>query len=159
MGSSHLGDGHPLPHRVVRQKDANLRRFRHCRESVAPCRRASGYGADAEIWDLHTSSGGWFHPLHIHLGDFQILSRNGRAPFAYERGPKDVAYIGPDELVRVIMKFERRGRYMVHCHNLPHEDHDMMGQFRVGLGPDDADPHDPIEAAEPYVDTYPPDPA
>lgn len=83
---------------------------------------------DVEIWDLHTSSGGWYHPLHIHLGDFQILSRNGRAPFAYERGPKDVAYIGPDELVRVIMKFERRGRYMVHCHNLPHEDHDMMGR-------------------------------
>ena len=22
---------------------------------------------------------------------------------------------------------------MVHCHNLPHEDHDMMVQFRVGL--------------------------
>lgn len=45
---------------------------------------------------------------------------------------------------------------MVHCHTLPHEDRDMMGQFRVGLGQDDADP---IEAAEPYVDTYPPDPA
>ncbi len=24
------------------------------------------------------------------------------------------------------------GRYMVHCHNLPHEDHDMMVQFAVG---------------------------
>ena len=23
------------------------------------------------------------------------------------------------------------GRYMVHCHNLVHEDHDMMGQFEV----------------------------
>jgi heme/copper-type cytochrome/quinol oxidase subunit 2 len=24
------------------------------------------------------------------------------------------------------------GRYMIHCHNLTHEDHDMMTQFRVG---------------------------
>ena len=32
------------------------------------------------------------------------------------------------------MKFEprTRGRYMVHCHNLSHEDHDMMLQFSVG---------------------------
>ncbi len=107
-----------------------------------------------EMWDLHTSSGGWFHPLHIHLVDFQIVSRNGRAPFAWERGPKDVAYVGPDEKVRVLMRFDREGRYMVHCHNLPHEDHDMMGQFRVGQ-PGNPDPHDPITAVEPCLDTYP----
>lgn len=107
-----------------------------------------------ETWDLHTSSGGWFHPLHIHLVDFQILSRNGRAPYAYERGPKDVAYVGPDEKVRVLMRFDRQGRYMVHCHNLPHEDHDMMGQFRVGPAVD-PDPHDPIAASVPVLDTYP----
>jgi hypothetical protein len=28
------------------------------------------------------------------------------------------------------------GRYMIHCHNLPHEDHDMMTQFRVGADVD-----------------------
>ena len=28
---------------------------------------------------------------------------------------------------------------MVHCHNLPHEDHDMMQQFAVGQVPDDDD--------------------
>ncbi|GAA4886903.1 multicopper oxidase family protein [Serinicoccus chungangensis] len=110
-----------------------------------------------EMWDLHTSSGGWFHPLHIHLVDFQIVSRNGKAPFAWERGPKDVVYVGPDEKVRVLMRFEREGRYMVHCHNLPHEDHDMMGQFRVGLSAGAPDPHDPIAAARPAIDTEPDD--
>ena len=30
-----------------------------------------------------------------------------------------------------MMKWEGRGRYMMHCHNLIHEDHDMMGQFEV----------------------------
>jgi hypothetical protein len=33
--------------------------------------------------------------------------------------------------VRVLMKFEGRGKYMIHCHNLIHEDHDMMAQYEV----------------------------
>src|SRR3712207_1036247 len=102
---------------------------------------------DIEIWEFENSSGGWFHPVHIHLVDFQILARNGRQPFSYERGPKDVVYTGENETVRLIMKFgPHKGRYMVHCHNLPHEDHDMMSQFIVGLAPGEADPNDPIEA-------------
>lgn len=34
---------------------------------------------------------------------------------------------------------------MVHCHNLPHEDHDMMQQFAVGL----PTTNDPIVSAPP----------
>ena len=86
---------------------------------------------DVEIWELENKSGGWFHPVHIHLIDFKILDRNGKPPFAYERGPKDVVYVGEGETVRVIMQFEGRGKYMMHCHNLVHEDHDMMVQFEV----------------------------
>ena len=26
----------------------------------------------------------------------------------------------------------RHGRYMIHCHNLTHEDHDMMTQYQIG---------------------------
>lgn len=101
-----------------------------------------------EIWELENSSGGWFHPMHMHLVDFQVLSRNGRAPFAYEKGPKDVVYVGENETVRLLVHFgPHRGRYMVHCHNLTHEDHSMMLQFRVGLGADEEDPNDPITAA------------
>ena len=40
-------------------------------------------------------------------------------------------YLGENETVRVIMRFEGCGKYMVHCHNLVHEDHDMMTQFEV----------------------------
>jgi spore coat protein A len=91
-----------------------------------------------EIWEVTNKSGGWFHPVHIHLVDFKILSRNGKAPRPEELGPKDVVYVGENETVRLLMKFEHQtGRYMVHCHNLPHEDHDMMTQFEVGTaGPD-----------------------
>jgi len=112
-----------------------------------------------EIWNIENRSSGWFHPVHIHLIDFKILSRNGRPPFEYERGPKDVAYTGEGETVRVIAKFgPHRGRYMVHCHNLPHEDHDMMTQFAVGWRPGQADPNDPILAARAQVDDLPRNP-
>ena len=55
-------------------------------------------------------------------------------------GPKDVVHLGENERVRVLASSAPHpGRYMIHCHNLVHEDHDMMGQFWVGfgrLGPD-----------------------
>lgn len=87
---------------------------------------------DVEIWEVSNRSGGWFHPLHIHLIDFRVLSRNGRAPQPYERGPKDVVYVGENETIRLLCKFgPHPGRYMIHCHNLVHEDHDMMHQFVV----------------------------
>jgi spore coat protein A, manganese oxidase len=103
---------------------------------------------DVEIWELENRSGGWFHPVHIHLVDFKVLDRNGRPPEVWERGPKDVVYVGENETVRVIMRFEHHeGKYMIHCHNLVHEDHDMMGQFRVGEpDPEDPDKDDPIKA-------------
>jgi len=95
---------------------------------------------DVEIWEFKNTSGGWFHPVHIHLIDFKILDRNGRPSFGYEKAPKDVIYLGENETVRMIGRFERQvGRYMMHCHNLVHEDHDMMVQFEVGTGG-----HDPI---------------
>jgi len=119
----------------------------------------------SEIWEIKNSSGGWFHPFHIHLVDFKVLSRNGKPAYAWEQGPKDVVYVGENETVRVALKFagpnnaaaqkcydeeaarlvatgwtgQRTGRYMMHCHNLVHEDHDMMVQFEVGTGG-----HDPI---------------
>jgi spore coat protein A, manganese oxidase len=100
---------------------------------------------DVEIWELENKSGGWFHPVHIHLVDFRVLDRNGKPPEAYEQGPKDVVYVGENETVRVIMRFDHHeGRYMMHCHNLVHEDHDMMVQFRVGSQKDE-DPDDPIK--------------
>jgi FtsP/CotA-like multicopper oxidase with cupredoxin domain len=100
---------------------------------------------DVEIWELRNNSNGWFHPVHIHLVDFQILDRNGQPPRPYERGPKDVVYVGEGEAVRVLMRFGPQvGRYMMHCHNLVHEDHDMMVQFEVGTGG-----HDPIEQDRP----------
>ncbi len=90
-----------------------------------------------EIWEL-SNNGGWMHPVHIHFVDWQILDRNGRKPLAYEQGWKDVFRVDHFEKVRVITEFGRRdgtyiqGKFMMHCHNLVHEDHSMMTQFEVG---------------------------
>jgi spore coat protein A, manganese oxidase len=107
-----------------------------------------------EIWEIENSSGGWFHPLHIHLIDFQVLDRNGQPPRPEERGPKDVVYVGENETIRVLMRFEHEeGRYMIHCHNLSHEDHDMMVQYQVGHHDIDCDSINtcPPQGGEPPV--------
>lgn len=56
-----------------------------------------------EIWELENSSGGWTHPIHIHLVDFKVLWRDGnRGVMPYEEaGLKDVVWLGRGETVRV----------------------------------------------------------
>jgi FtsP/CotA-like multicopper oxidase with cupredoxin domain len=94
-----------------------------------------------ERWFFENKSGGWFHPVHVHLVDFKIVSRNGRPAFPYESGLKDVVYVGPNERTELLMHFRQAlevdeaphapvlGKYVMHCHNLVHEDHDMMSEF------------------------------
>lgn len=89
---------------------------------------------DTEIWELVNDSM-MMHPFHIHHGQFQLLSRNGRSPAAQEAGFKDTVKVGPGESVRFIMRFQHfsdaQRPYMYHCHILEHEDNGMMGQFIV----------------------------
>ena len=57
--------------------------------------------------------------------------RTKQTRFAFERGPKDIAYLGENETVRVLATFPGVGKYMMHCHNLVHEDRDMMVQYEM----------------------------
>jgi bilirubin oxidase len=86
-------------------------------------------------WELINTSGGWSHPIHIHLIDFQVVKRSGGrgAVEPYEAAAlKDVVYLGMNERVELISNFAPwSGIYMFHCHNLVHEDHDMMAAFNV----------------------------
>jgi spore coat protein A len=114
---------------------------------------------DVEQWTITNESGGWFHPVHVHLVDAKVIGRNtnGGKPFAWETGPKDVFYAGENESITVLMQFDTgpgglaRGRYMIHCHNLVHEDHDMMVQYAVG----DQRHNNPVTADPPVRDRTP----
>jgi FtsP/CotA-like multicopper oxidase with cupredoxin domain len=88
-----------------------------------------------EVWKFKTG-GGWFHPVHMHLVDFFLLRRDkevlgGIQPLGLRTNemfsPKDVFYLGPSEVIYVLARFgPHKGDYMFHCHNLIHEDNDMM---------------------------------
>ena len=74
------------------------------------------------------------HPVHLHGTQFQILSRAGGrgAVLAYELGWKDTALLMPGETVEVLVRFDAyRGLFLLHCHNLQHEDMGMMLNVEV----------------------------
>jgi bilirubin oxidase len=55
-----------------------------------------------EIWELENGSGGWTHPIHVHLVDFRVLERFGgdRSVQPYEAaGLKDVVWLAKGETV------------------------------------------------------------
>jgi spore coat protein A len=91
---------------------------------------------DVEIWHVQNDSLfgflGLVHPVHVHLVNFQILERDGGPPLPHETGWKDTVAIPKGHEVKIIARFEGyRGRYVLHCHNLEHEDHSMMARFDV----------------------------
>jgi spore coat protein A, manganese oxidase len=113
-----------------------------------------------EVWELHNTTVD-AHPIHLHLVDFRILSRQAftgtiidkpmgaggsyagayltniattgvaRAAEPGEMGRKDTVITYPGEVTRILVKFARPGEYVWHCHILSHEDHEMMRRFIV----------------------------
>ena len=86
-----------------------------------------------EDWTLQVDSGGWGHPVHLHLGRFRILKVEGRPPRPGElEGFKDTVWVGPNQKVVLRHQFWNfNGKFVFHCHNGSHEDHDMMSQWEV----------------------------
>jgi spore coat protein A len=97
-----------------------------------------------EVWQINNLTGDT-HPIHFHLVNVQIISRQGKTgaavpPPMYERGWKETVRMNPGEVTTVIMQFRqpsmpfsvptspRTGghEYVWHCHILEHEEHDMM---------------------------------
>jgi spore coat protein A len=114
-----------------------------------------------EIW-RYVNDSGVSHPMHMHLVQFQVLDRdtftkdvNGniipggspQPPPAEENGWKDTVMVGPNQIARVIARFEGyKGKYPYHCHILEHEEHEMMRQFQTVLCGDAE--LDPTEACD-----------
>ncbi|PRX45392.1 FtsP/CotA-like multicopper oxidase with cupredoxin domain [Prauserella shujinwangii] len=84
---------------------------------------------EVEVWRLFTDL---HHPVHIHLSPFQVLRRGGRGPGRFDGGWKDTVDVRPAEFVDVAVRFESfAGTYLMHCHNLEHEDMAMMSAFET----------------------------
>ncbi|KAF2466151.1 Cupredoxin [Lindgomyces ingoldianus] len=116
-------------------------------------------------WSLKNGGGGWSHPIHIHLVDLQMVKRTGGrgAIMPYEAvALKDVMWLNVGETVEVVARYAPwDGLYMFHCHNLIHEDHEMLVAFNVSalsdLGYTDKtafiDPMEPRYRAKPFVES------
>lgn len=92
---------------------------------------------DVEIWQFNNLTPD-AHPMHLHLGHFQILERFNRQsqqilPIAeYDQGWEDTFTVNPRENVKILVRFDQfAGRFVWHCHVLEHEDHEMMRPFEV----------------------------
>jgi len=87
----------------------------------------------SEQWLLTNLTGDWTHPIHIHLEEHQILSRNRAKPTVpADLGRKDVTQVHPNERVQLFFRFrDWLGKYPIHCHNVVHEDHAMMALWHV----------------------------
>lgn len=97
-----------------------------------------------EVWEFTGPMASWTHPMHVHMVDFRVKSRTGSQSGArgkveeYEAaGLKDVVWVGRGETVQVEAHYAPwDGVYMFHCHNLIHEDHEMMAAFNISSLPD-----------------------
>jgi FtsP/CotA-like multicopper oxidase with cupredoxin domain len=106
----------------------------------------------AEVWELRNSPISMPHPMHLHGFAWRVLRRQGtfgparalavesggRLPT--DLGVKDTVVLWPNETLWLQADFALpddaafRGpqRYMLHCHNLEHEDGGMMRNVTVG---------------------------
>ncbi len=81
-----------------------------------------------EEWTIRNESGQW-HPFHIHVNDFQVMSINGE-PQPVNR--HDTTPLPPRGEIVIRQRFlDFTGRFVYHCHVLVHEDNGMMAVIEV----------------------------
>jgi len=102
---------------------------------------------DLETWEIRNVPPSMPHPFHIHGFLFRITSRSSSPEqvrrianqttglTASDLGWKDTVLVWPGETVRIAIDFSHPYLgdqvYMVHCHNMEHEDGGMMLNLRV----------------------------
>lgn len=86
-----------------------------------------------ELWEFDNQTDEP-HPMHLHGVQFQVLQRTGgrNQLLPSEGGWKDTVLLLPKEKVRILVPFgNERGVFVMHCHNLEHEEDGMMLQFEI----------------------------
>ncbi|SDE71991.1 Multicopper oxidase with three cupredoxin domains (includes cell division protein FtsP and spore coat protein CotA) [Paracoccus isoporae] len=78
----------------------------------------------AEEWEFVNTTP-FPHPIHVHVNPMQVVALNG-VPLAYKHW-QDTIPVPAGGTATVRMRFEDfDGRFVMHCHILPHEDLGMM---------------------------------
>jgi FtsP/CotA-like multicopper oxidase with cupredoxin domain len=104
-------------------------------EAVGPTNLSAASAAAGEVWTIQNGGGGWAHPIHPHFEELRILTVNGQPAPPTQAGRKDVIPLGPGDEVKMFVRFrDLSGRYVMHCHNVIHEDHAMMVEFDIAKG-------------------------
>ena len=83
-----------------------------------------------EVWSIVNSSTTIYHNFHVHDVPFQVVSIGGATPTGANLGLRDTIEIPPSTTVVIKMQFtdytDDEYMYMLHCHNVIHEDDGMM---------------------------------
>ena len=90
---------------------------------------ATPFIGSAEAWGINNGGGGWTHPMHLHMEEHHVISRSSAnlAVNKDDTGKEDVVALQPSESTVIYRRFRTfLGNYVAHCHNLAHEDHNMM---------------------------------
>lgn len=93
-----------------------------------------------------------FHPMHVHGVMFQVYSRNGNVNLLpNDKGWKDTVLVNPNETVSILIKcIDYSGIYLLHCHNLEHEDDGMMINIKIDSSTNVDDENSSPESFELY---------
>ncbi len=82
-------------------------------------------------WEVHNRTS-VAHVIHLHQTDWYLLEREGRRPPPWEDCLKDTFFVYPGEQILLAGHLtDHKGKFVLHCHMLDHEDHGLMGQFQV----------------------------
>ena len=83
---------------------------------------------EVELWEIVNQSD-MDHPFHVHGTQFQVVGyeRDGKAARPAYLSWKDTVNVAQGETVRLLLRQDRPGPRMYHCHILEHEDLGMMG--------------------------------
>ena len=123
----------------------------------------------AEVWTIRNEGKNWSHPIHSHFTEFLLLKVNGRPfkateiqsrdvqnslrryefvdvgerkpiPVFFGGARRDITTLLPNDEIEIFMRWKDfHGKYVMHCHNVVHEDHSMMIRWDI-VPPKGAEP-------------------
>ncbi len=86
----------------------------------------------AEKWFVSNVSNGPAHPFHIHVNPFLVVKRDAQTKKVVSSYWKDTLAVHPGQTYEIWHRFENfTGDFVIHCHNLQHEDRGMMKRVSV----------------------------